>query len=75
MRLFKAKPKPQYEITPPSTDRVEVELAKGASKHAAERAKDVNQHLNSLLVNNGFTLKIYLAAGGEIKRKTSQHGH
>ena len=49
-------------IQPPVESRVEVEIAKDASKEAAEKAKNANEHLKELLVNNGFTLKIYLAA-------------
>ena len=49
-------------IQPPAESRVEVEIAKDASKEAVEKAKNANEHLKELLVNNGFTLKIYLAA-------------
>lgn len=51
-------------IEPPSQSRVEIELHKDASKKAAEKAKATNKHLNELLDHNGFTLKIFLAAGG-----------
>lgn len=65
MRLFNRKPKPApIVVTPPATSRVEVELHKSASEGAAKKAKETNKHLNDLLVENGFTLKIYLAAGG-----------
>ena len=67
--LFNRKKKEDYQIQPPVSSRVEVELAKGASKEAVEKAKDANQHLNNLLVENGFTLKIYLAAGGQLRHK------
>lgn len=50
------------ELTPSQNSRVEVEVHKDASKEAAEQAKEANAHLKELLVNNGFTLKIYLAA-------------
>lgn len=58
-------------ITPPATSRVEVELHKGASEDAAYKANQTNKHLNDLLVENGFTLKIYLAAGGKPPKKRS----
>ena len=65
MRLFYRKPKQQpIVVTPPATSRVEVELHKNASVDAAKKADDTNKHLKELLVENGFTLKIYLAAGG-----------
>lgn len=68
--LMRKKPE-DLRIQPPTTSRVEVEIAKGASKEAAEKAKTANQHLNELLVENGFTLKIYLAAGGQLHKKRS----
>lgn len=49
-------------LTPTQNSRVEVEIHKDASKEAVEQAKSANEHLKELLVNNGFTLKIYLAA-------------
>lgn len=70
MWLFNRKPKPTpIVVTPPATSRVEVELHKNASEYAAQKAKETNQHLNDLLVENGFTLKIYLAAGGQLHQK------
>lgn len=54
-------------IEPPAQSRVEVELHKNANKEAKEKAENANAHLNELLVQNGFTLKIYLAAGGRYK--------
>jgi hypothetical protein len=60
---------PPLSIQPPPTSRVEVELHKNASVEAAEQAKKANEHLNDLLVKNGFTLKIYLAAGGQPPKK------
>ena len=63
MSLFKRKPKEDFNIQPPVTSRVEIEVAKDASREAADKAIQANNHLNELLVKNGFTLKIYLAAG------------
>lgn len=51
-------------VKPAVSSRVEIELHKGASEEAAQKAQDTNKHLTDLLVENGFTLKIYLAAGG-----------
>lgn len=68
MRLFNRKPKQEtLVVQPPPTSRVEVELHKSASEGAAKKADETNQHLKDLLVENGFTLKIYLAAGGKLK--------
>lgn len=51
-------------VHPAPTSRVEIELHKSASIDAAKKADETNEHLKDLLVENGFTLKIYLAAGG-----------
>lgn len=57
-------PREELIVQPPASSRVEVELHKGANQDAVVKAKQANEHLKELLVNNGFTLKIYLAAGG-----------
>lgn len=56
-------------VQPPISSRIEVELNKTANTEAVEKAKKANQHLNDLLVENGFTLKIYLATGGTPKKR------
>jgi hypothetical protein len=73
MLLFNRKPKPEpIVVTPPATSRVEVELHKNASVDAARKADYTNKHLKELLVENGFTLKIYLAAGGHQPKKVGK---
>lgn len=69
MALFKRKRQEPLSIQPPPQSRVEVELHKSATTEAAEKAKEANKHLNELLLANGFTLKIYLAAGGQVRQK------
>ena len=70
MGLFNRNKKQQpLAIQPPPQSRVEVELHKNATVEAAEKAKEANKHLNELLVANGFTLKIYIAAGGQPPKK------
>lgn len=65
MGWFKRKPKEEPVVIKPAiSSRVEVELHKNASVEAAKKADAANKHINDLLVENGFTLKIYLAAGG-----------
>lgn len=65
MRWFnRKKEEPPMIVAPPAASRVEVEIHKNASEEASKKAQETNQHLNDLLVENGFTLKIYLAAGG-----------
>lgn len=71
MSWFKRKKNDPIVIPPAATSRVEVEVHKNASLEAAQKAKETNQHLNDLLVENGFTLKIYLAAGGHQPTKRS----
>lgn len=75
MGLFSHKNREDFKIQPPPDSRVEVELHKNATREAADQAAAANEHLKNLLVENGFTLKIYLAAGGKIKGKTANHGH
>lgn len=60
---------PPLVVQPPAQSRVEVELHKGATEEAAQKAKETNKHLTELLEANGFTLKIYLAAGGQLHQK------
>lgn len=70
MKLFNRKREQEpIVVQPPAESRVEVELHKNASQEAAQKAKDTNKHLNDLLVENGFTLKIYLAAGGQVRQR------
>lgn len=71
---FNRAPKAQpIVVTPPATSRVEVELHKGASEQAARKADETNKHLTDLLIENGFTLKIYLAAGGHQPKKVGKN--
>lgn len=55
--------------------RVEVVVHQNANKEVVKEAKTVNEQLNRLLLDNGFTLKIYLAAGGKTKKKVAVRGH
>lgn len=69
------KDKQPMVIAPPPTSRVEVELHKGASIDAAKKADAVNQHIKELLVDNGFTLKIAIAAGAQLKQSKTGGKH
>lgn len=44
---------------------IEIVAHKEAKAKVIKQAKQANKQLNDLLVENGFTLKIYLAAGGK----------
>lgn len=64
MSWFKKNKSEPLTVAPPPAGRVEIELHKNANKAAANKAKAVNAHLSELLEENGFSIKIYLAAGG-----------
>lgn len=49
--------------------KVEIVAHKRATRQQITETKKVNDKLNKLLVANGFTLKIYLAAGGSKLKK------
>ena len=53
-------------------DRVEVVVSKEATKDVVQKAKQANEHLNELLKQNHFTIKIYLAAGGKRQKRTAK---
>ena len=53
---------PDIVVQPTAKSRIEVEIAKNANKEAKRKADEVNSHVNDLLVENGFTFKIVLAA-------------
>lgn len=54
---------------------VEIVTDKQAKKEVVQKAKEANKVLNDLLVDNGFTLKIYLAAGGkQHNRRSTNNG-
>lgn len=44
---------------------IEIVAHKEAKDAVVRETKEANEKLNRLLVDNGFTLKIYLAAGGK----------
>lgn len=50
------------------SDIVEFEAARDAQREAFDEAEKEVKKLNRLLVENGFTPKIYLAAGGKIRK-------
>jgi hypothetical protein len=67
MLWFNRKKIPHGETEAAHDSRVEVVVNQSAAKEVVEEAKAVNDRLNKLLVENGFTLKIFLAAGGQQK--------
>lgn len=67
---------PTETVETPMTDAdrsmVEVVAADNARHEVIREAKEVNQHLKNLLIENGFTIKIYLAAGGKHKKEREE---
>lgn len=66
MFWFKRKEYKQPEEI--QSDIVELEAAKKAQIRAFDEAEKEVKKLNRLLVENGFTPKIYIATGGKVKR-------
>lgn len=50
------------------SDIVELKAAKEAQNEAFDEAEKEVQKLNRLLVENGFTPRIYIATGGKMKK-------
>jgi intracellular sulfur oxidation DsrE/DsrF family protein len=71
MSLFNKKPRTEVQ----HESRVEVVVNKEANKQVVEDAKEANKRLNTLLQKNGFTLKIFLAAGGSTNKRKLKHEH
>jgi hypothetical protein len=65
------KRKTEVKLTPAPVDQVtfEIETHKEAKTEAVKEAKEASEKLNQLLVDNGFTLKIYLATGGKVHKR------
>lgn len=64
--LWFTKKKPLETIQSADAEKTAIEIVahKNAKQEVVEDARRANEQLNKLLVGNGFTLKIYLAAGG-----------
>lgn len=54
---------------------IEIVAHKEAKAEVVAQAEAVSKHLNKLLVDNGFTLKIFLAAGGQHPQKRTRGNH
>lgn len=62
MGLFRKKP--TITIPPRQPVVVSIEPHETARKEAFDEATKINKKLNTLLVENGFTLKLWVATGG-----------
>ena len=69
MFFRKKNQKPDVVVQPPASSRVEIEVAKDANKEAKRKADAVNAHVKDLLVENGITVKIVLAAHNPVARR------
>lgn len=71
MNLFNRKTTPMQKKTQEIEKKaiIEIETHKDAKQEAVLKAKKASEELNTLLVENGFTLKIYVATGGKYKGK------
>lgn len=65
MAWFNRNKTPTGETEVSHDHRVEVVVHQNATQEVVKEAKDVNDQLNRLLLENGFTLRIYLARGGK----------
>jgi len=52
------------------TKSIEIVTNKNATKDVVAQAKEASRQLNELLDRNGFTIQIFLAAGGTTKTRT-----
>lgn len=75
MAWFNRNKLPRGDTEKQHDHRVEVVVHQNARKEVIDEALRANKLLKSLLEDNGFTLKIYLATGGKVKKKVAHNGH
>ena len=80
MGLFRKKKKVETVVepivvrdTPVKDPVVEIIANEKAKDEVIEKAKQASNQLNELLVQNGFTIKIYLAAGGHPPKRAGKN--
>lgn len=70
MRLFGRRKPSKIERAEANREvQVEIVAHKDATKKEVEKVKEANEALKETFKPNGFTLKIYLAAGGKLSAK------
>lgn len=75
MLWFKKKQQPEgLQLSTSPDSRVEIELHKDATKEAKQKADEINAHFKDLVLENNFTVKIFVAAGGHLPAKTQKSG-
>jgi hypothetical protein len=62
------KKKAMHKIA--ETNRIDVVAQKNANKEVVAQAQEATRQLKELLDRNGFTIQIFLAAGGTTKTRT-----
>jgi hypothetical protein len=62
------KKKAMHKIA--ETNRIDVVAQKDANKEVVAQAQEATRQLKELLDRNGFTIQIFLAAGGTTKTRT-----
>lgn len=65
MGIFRKKKDTPIASSAEERQIIEIVADKQAQHEVVQQAKEASERLNTLLVQNGFTLKIYLAAGGK----------
>lgn len=67
MGWFKRRQRNADPITETEKAQASIQIVTdvNARKQAVEEANKVNEQLNRLIVENGFTVKIFLATGGK----------
>ena len=71
MRLFHRKRKQDLNSETQHDGRVEAVINYTTTKEAAQVAKEANARLKQQLADDAFTIKIYLAAGGQQRGDTT----
>lgn len=75
MSWFKKRESEDLRLAATPDSRVEIELHKSASKDAKQKADEINAHLKELVIENNFTVKIFVAAGGHLPKNHQKSGN
>ena len=69
MWFDKRKQQDEKQLEVEKKSSIEIVAHKKASKDVVRQAEEINKKLKNLLVENHFTLKIFLATGGKKEHK------
>ena len=73
MGLFHKDKQPRQGVSVETP--VEVVAHKNATKKTIEKAREANKKLNEILDENGFTLNIFIATGGKVRKVSKNNGN